>query len=689
MVGIHKSEKKMKITKIDLMIILLGFLFSSAVLAQTKESGDFLTKIIDNSVNPGADFFKYATGKWMKENPIPESEREWSVGNLVEEETYARLKTILEEVKNSNSPYGSNERKIGDFYFTGMDTLSIEKQGISPLKPELDKIDRIKTKKDLLDILPLFKKEGVNVMFHAGVGQDDKKSDSWALFINQGGLGLPNREYYFRKDARTEKIRNEYKIHTGKIFQLSGDDETGSAGKSAEVYLIESFLADSSRKLEDLRDPYKNYNKMTFDGLQKISPEIDWKMFFNSVGVRNTDSVIVGQPEFFKQLSAALEKFSVDDWKAYLRWHLINSFADRLSGVFEKQNFYFRGTVMSGVKVMRPRWKRIQDATERAMGELLGQVYVQKYYSPKTKKRYEKLVDNMIEAFAGRIKKLDWMSGDTKEKALFKLNAITKKVGYPDKWKDFSNLSPERDSYVRNTIRANIFWFERGISKLGGPVDRTEWDMTPQTYNAYYNPSNNEIVLPAAMFIVPGVPDSLLDDAVIYSYAGASTIGHEMTHGFDDEGRQYDAKGNLSDWWTKQDEDKFKAKTELMVEQFNDYVVLDSMHINGKATLGENIADLGGLVIGFDAFMKTNQYKEGKTLNGFTPSQRFWLGYAYSWLGHMRPETLAQRIMTDVHSPNFLRVNGPFSDIPEFYKAFDIKEGDPMWRPDAKRVKVW
>jgi len=654
-----------------------------------QEKGDFLTKAIDKNVDPGVDFFKYATGTWMKNNPIPESERAWGIGNLVQEETYSRLRKILEEAENSKSSLGSSEQKIGDFYFTGMDTVSREKQGITPLKFELEKIDQIKSKQDVVDVITLLKKEGVGAMFGLGVGQDDKNSEQYALFMSQSGLGLPNREYYFRKDTRTENIRNEYKKHVTKMFQLLGENEKDAAKSSAAVYQIELSLADSSRKLEDLRDPYKNYNKMTVTNLQTLAPELNWQDIVDKVGAQKADSVIIGQPEFFKQLSNAINMFSLSQWRAYLKWHLVNSFADRLSDAFEKENFNFRGTVMTGVKKERPRWKKIQDATERAMGELLGQVYVQKYYSPKTKMRYEKVVENMINAFAERIKKLDWMSAQTKEKALFKLNTITRKVGYPDKWKNFSKLTIDRNSYARNTINTRIFWFERSLNKLGKPVDRLEWDMTPQTYNAYYNPSNNEIVLPAAMFIVPGVPDSLLDDAVVYSYAGASTIGHEMTHGFDDEGRQYDAKGNLSDWWTKQDEEKFKIKTQLMVEQFNDYVVLDSMHINGKATLGENIADLGGLVIGYDAFMKTDEFKNSESVNGLTPAQRFWLGYAYSWLGHTRPESLAQQVMTDVHSPNFLRVNGPLSDIPEFYQAFNIKEGQPTWRPENKRVRVW
>ncbi len=679
----------MKTLKISIYGLILFSIMWSNINPQSKTGGDFLTGAIDKSVNPGTDFFKYATGTWMKNNPIPESERAWGIGNLVQEETYARLRKILESAEHSNSTKGSNEQKLGDFYASGMDTIKIEKQGISSLKEELDKINGLQNKNQLLNILPMLKREGVNALFRMGVSQDDKNSSLWSLYMIQGGLGLPNREYYFRKDARTENIRNEYKKHIAKMFQLSGEDESLASKHSQDVYAIESFLADSSRKLEDLRDPYKNYNKMTVSALQNISPNLDWSTILKSVGATNVDSVVVGQPEFYKQASNAVNKFDLEQWKAYLKWQLINAYADRLNSAFVNENFYFRGTIMTGVTKQRPRWKRIQDATETAMGELLGQVYVKKYYSLKTKKRYEKLVDNIIAAFAERIKKLDWMSDATKQKALLKLNAITKKVGYPDKWKDFSKLTISRDSYLRNTINTRIFWFDRDISHLGKPVDRTEWDMTPQTYNAYYNPSNNEIVLPAAMFIVPGVPDSKLDDAVIYSYAGASTIGHELTHGFDDEGRQYDAKGNLSDWWTKADEEKFKAKTQLMVEQFDSYVVLDSMHINGKATLGENLADLGGLVIGYDAFMKTKQFKEGKKINGLTPQQRFWLGYAYSWLGHTRPQALAQQVLTDVHSPNFLRVNGPFSDIPAFYEAFNIKEGEPMWRPPNKRVQVW
>ena len=679
----------MKHYKFISIFLLLTFLLTISIFPQKKVKGDFLTQAMDTTVNPGVDFFKYATGTWMKENPIPPTEKRWGLANLIYEENYNRLKGILQNAASAKSQKGSNKQKLGDFYFTGMDSADIEKLGISPLQPELDKINSIRNKTDLFETAAYLMREGTGLMFNIFVDQDQKNSEKEVLYLWQGGLGLPNRDYYFRNDARTQNIRKEYKTHLTNVLESLGEKNTEAMEGSKDVYEIENFLADSSRKLEDLRDPYANYHRMTFTELGRLTPSIDWKLIFNQMIIKDQDYIIVAQPEFFRALNAAVNKFSLDQWKEYFRTHLLRSFASKLSGKYDNEHFHFWSTVMSGIKEQKPRWKRIQDATERAMGELLGQIYVKRYYSEKTKKRYEKIVDNCIAAFANRIKNLDWMSEATKKKALKKLYAITKKVGYPDKWKDFSKLDIERDSFLRNTIRANIFWFDRDINKLGKPVDKKEWGMTPQTWNAYYNPSNNEIVLPAAAFIVPGVPDSLVDDAVAYAYAGASTISHELTHGFDDEGRLYDANGNLKNWWTKEDEEKFKEKTKLLVEQFNNYVVLDSMHINGKATLGENLADYGGDLIGWDAFKKTKQYKEGKKIAGLTPAQRFWIGYAYSWLGHTRPEALAQQVLTDVHSPNFLRVNGPFSDIPAFYKTFNIKPGQPMWRPPDKRPHIW
>ena len=683
----------------NLLIVLLSIASFSAVIftgcskAPTNNSAaneDLLRKNADTTANPAVDFFQFANGTWLKNNPIPASESRWWIGNIVQEETYTRVRSISEDAgKDATAKPGTALQKIGDFYAAGMDTVGIERKGIAPLQPEFDRINAIKDLKSLLDVAALLQTYQVGVMFDMGVAQDQKNSDKMALYVSQGGLGLPNRDYYFNSDARTANIRKEYVTHVARMMKLLGDDSLTAQKHSATIMKIETDLASKSRKLADLRDPYKNYNKMSIEGVNKITPSLNWKDFFANVGVQNPDTVIVGQPEFLTELQRSLKAVSIDDWKTYLRWHLLDDCADKLSKPFDDENFRFNGTVLEGKTKQRDRWKRVLDSEERGMGELLGQLYVQKYYSDATKRRYQALVDNILEAYRERLQNLDWMSSATKEKALAKLSSVVKKVGYPDKWRDYSALTISRDSYVMNVLRARVWSFNYELAKLGKPVDRMEWDITPQTYNAYYNPSNNEIVLPAAAFIIPGLADSLADDATVYAYAGGSTIGHEITHGFDDEGRQYDAKGNLSNWWTKDDEENFNKRAQKMVDQFNGYKVLDTMHVNGKACLGENIADLGGVILGYRAFQKTQEAKEAKAVAGFTPDQRYFLAYGLSWQGHQRDQRLARQIMTDVHAPGFLRVNGPLADVPEFYKAFNVKPGDPMYRTDSLRVKIW
>jgi putative endopeptidase len=419
-----------------------------------------------------------------------------------------------------------------------------------------------------------------------------------------------------------------------------------------------------------------------------MTPSIDWAAQLRAMGVRAQDTLIVGQPEFFSQADSCLNEVPLEDWKTYMRWNLVGEMSPRLSHAFDYEHFRFYGTVMSGTKEQRPRWKRVLDAEEGVLGELMGMAWVRQYCSPATKARYEKLTADIIAVYRERIATLPWMSAATRKAAIEKLDRVTRKVGYPDKWRDYSAMEFDRGSWAAAQMKINEWWFRHEADKLGKPIDRTEWDMNPQTYNAYYDGSKVEIVLPAAAFAIPGVPDSLVDDAILYSYAGGSTIGHEITHGFDDEGRQSDANGNLNPWWTEGDSVQFARRAELLVKQFDAYTVGD-LHVRGRACLGENIADLGGVRLGYEAFKKTAQYKSGATINGFTPDQRFFLGYALSWLGQRRPQALAQQIMTDVHAPGFLRVNGPLANIPEFYAAFGIKPGEAMYRTEKQRCAIW
>jgi putative endopeptidase len=680
----------MKYTQLPLLAA--GVLIAGCGAPSHRSAGPehFLAADIDTTVSPAADFFHYANGSWLKAHPIPSSERGWGVGNLVQEETYARLRGVCEDAaSNTAAPGGSTTRKIGDYYAAAVDTATIEKQGIAPLRADLEKIDSIRDADGLLDVIAHLQTYGADPFFAQFVAQDEKNSAAYSLHLYQGGIGLPNRDYYVNTDARTENIRREYLSHVAAMLMLLGESGETARRHGDAVMALETRLARASRKLEDLRDPYRNYNKLSLRQLDGLVPSLRWQTLLPAMSIRNVDTVVVGQPEFFREVERLLRTQPLEEWKEYLRWALVNRFASTLSSPFEREHFHFYQTILSGVKEPRPRWKRALDAEERAMGDMLGQLFVQRYVPPSMKQRYTALVENIFAAYAERIKGLDWMSATTKEKALTKLHAVARKVCYPDKWKDYSALQVDRSSYCANQIRANIWEYNYRASKLGKPVDRTEWEMTPQTYNAYYNPSNNEIVLPAAGLMIPGVPDSLVDDAVIYGYAGASTIGHEVTHGFDDEGRQFDEAGNLRNWWTKEDGERFNAKAKLMVDQFQHYVVLDSLHINGKASLGENIADLGGVVIGYEAFKKTREGRTDTLIDGLTPDQRFFLAYAYSWLGQIRDEALARQVMTDVHAPQFLRVNGPLADVPEFYRAFGVRPGDPLYRPDSLRVKIW
>ncbi len=675
-------------------LLFLLIITTSIVHAQPK---DFLAANIDKATPAYKDFFQYANGGWIKRTPIPASESGWGIGNMVQEEIYNRILAINQKAAaTTNAPKGSAEQKIGDFWRTAMDTVAINKLGLTPLAAIFASINNINSINDVQPVISTMHQAGLGGLFGSYVAQDDKNSEANIQFYSQGGLGMPNREYYFKTDERTLKVQAAYKQYiTTTLTQLNKYNSkanlpTINVNQAAlEVYAFELLLATASRKLEDLRDPYKNYNKMTLASITALAKSFNFVQYAKDLGVSNTtDSIIVGQPEFYTALGAALSSTPISTIQLYLKLRAIVSAAPYLDDVTYNNLFTYR-KVLSGATTPRPRWKRVLDAEEGAMGELLGQLFAKAYFNQKAKKRYTDMVEAIRTVYATRIQQLTWMSPVTKVKALEKLQAVTHKVGYPNKWKSFATLSINKSSYMANILSANKFWYTDNITKLGKPVDRTIWDMTPQTYNAYYNPSNNEIVLPAGIFAVPGIKDEDLDDAFVYGYAGASTIGHEITHGFDDQGRQYDAKGNLADWWTKEDGEEYIKRAQVIINQFNQYIPVDTLHINGEATQGENIADLGGLILGLDALKKTKQYKEGKPVGGLTPLQRYFLGYAYGWLYQVKKERLANQVMTDVHSPAKERVNGPMVNIADFYKAFNIQPNHPMYVAEANRVSIW
>jgi putative endopeptidase len=667
-------------------IIVVAFVPHSSVQAQ---SSDPLVSHIDSTVNPGDDFFMHANGRWFKENPIPPSEPQNGLWLLVQDTINAQIRSLCESAAAlTNPPEGSNKQKIGDFFYTGMDSVSLNKRGLIDLANDFAMINAISDVDDVVKVAAHIHVVSGAPLFGFGVGQDDRISSKNAIFIWQGGLSLPDRRFYFDADSHAVLIRQKFVDHVTRMFGIMGYDGSKARVASENLMKLETELARVCRKREDTRDPLKNYNKISFKQLTESTPDIDWSAFMEGTGLKNVDTVIVGQPEFLTALNGFLTKFSLDDWKNYLKYHLVRRLAPYLDDVTFREAFNFYSTVLRGVPEPKPRWKRVVERTDGSLGELIGQVYVDEYLPKGTKEKLLEIGNAIKEVYAERIKRLDWMSDATKAKALAKLNTVIMKVGYPDKWKDLSSMHIDRSSYVRNVMSANRWAFRYMTAKYGKPVDRTEWGMEPQTYNAYYNASNNEIVVPGCNIIVPGYERTLADDAILYGIVGG-TFGHEITHGFDDQGSKYDAAGNLDNWWTPEDSAKFYAKTRLIVEQFNNYVPVDSLHINGELTQGENIADLGGVMMAYAAFKKTPQYMNHQMIAGLTPDQRFFLGYALGWMVNQRPESIANQIRSNEHAPPKFRVNGPLSNMPEFYEAFGVKKGDVMWRPDSLRVSIW
>ena len=676
---------------LKLVAIALGCatVYTSCSSSEAKKGVGVDVANFDSTVAASNDFFHFANGGWIKKNPIPADQvRSGTFPNLIENNRKNLHQLVDEASAKTDSKKGSPEQLVGDMYFSAMDTVTIEKLGAEPIRPEMEKIDKLTDLNSILSYTALLQKWGASPMYGLYAGQDPKNGEVVVRQIYQGGLSLPDRDFYVNNDERSTKIRTEFLSHMISMFKLYGLDEATATKYANVVMRIETNLAKASMTRVEQRDPYKTYNKVTIADLNAMTPSLRWDEMMKNLDINGGyDYLVLGQPLFLKELENQLKSNSIDDWKIYLKWNLLNLAGNVLSNDFVNQDFYFNNKVLNGQKEIQSRWKRMVQITDGMVGDALGQLYVAKFFPPESKKKMDELVSNLIVVYNERIDKLDWMSAATKVKAKEKLNAITRKIGYPDKWKDYAGLDINRGSFFKNLMNATKWNYEYAISQIGKPVDRSQWGMTPPTVNAYYNPSLNEIVFPAGI-LQPPFFNAQADDAVNYGAIGA-VIGHELTHGFDDEGRNFDAKGNLNAWWTSEDSAKFVTRAQVIIDQFDGFTVLDTLHVNGHLTLGENIADLGGVTIAYDAFKRTKQGQGKELIDGMTPDQRFFFGFATIWAGSMRPEAAAQRIITDPHSPGLYRVNGPLSNLEEFYKAFGVKEADKMYRPDSIRAKIW
>ena len=641
----------------------------------------------DLSVAPGQDFFEYVDGNWVKHNPIPPDHSGWGAFAELHDRNLLALREILEELQTAGAAPDEDRRKLRDFYRTAMDEKLAEDRGLGPVARELREIAGIRSRDDLVKLIAREHAAGLNPMFDFSVGQDEKASTRYIVHLYQGGIALPERDYYVGEDADSRRIRSEYHVHVAKMLQLMGDSAQSAQAEADAVVAIETELARASRTPVQLRDVEAQYNKKTVSQLGSLTPFFDWKSYLAVLGRPQIEEVIVGQPEFFQRLDRMLVTVSIEHWQSYLRWNLIHSTAPYLADKFADEDFRFFGAVLNGEQQIQPRWKRAVRAIDQLMGEALGRLYVQKHFGPEARKRMADMVENLIVAYRRRIESRDWMAPQTKQSALAKLRTTLRKIGYPDKWRDYSALQIGADSYAQNVLRARSFEFHYWLAKLGQPVDRGEWGMSTPTVNAYYDASMNQIVFPAGI-LQPPFFDPQADDAVNYGGIG-SIIGHELTHGFDDQGCLFDAEGNLRNWWTEQDKSRFKARAQRVCNQFDACVAIDDLHVNGRLTLGENIADLGGVTIALSAYRRSLGDKPAPVIDGFTGEQRFFIGWAQVWRGHTRPEALRVDLRTDPHSPYRFRVNVPLSNLQAFCDAFNIKPGDAMYRPPEQRAEVW
>lgn len=672
---------------------LVGVLLTAAILffagCAQKQDTAINKEYMDLSVNPGDDFYRYANGNWIKNNQIPDDRSSYGSFDIVRKETDKNVRTLLEEVaKNTTAEKGSIAQKIRDFYVTGMDTAKTEELGISPLREEIDLISGITTSEQFQDVVARFHTFGLDPLFNGGIEQDLMDSKIYKFYLMQAGIGLPDRDYYTNDDDRSKEIRTEYVKHVAKMFELTGIN-TETAQKNAEVVMnIETRLAEKSKTNTEMRNIPALYNKMALSQLGELAPGFDWVRYFKNISDKDFGDVIVGMPVFFEEVGKIVNDVSINDWKVYLTWNLVNRSSEFLSSDFVNQDFKFYSEFLSGSKKIRERWERVVGVTNSAMGEPLGQLYVEKFFPPESKEKMVELVTNLKKALKIRIENLEWMGDSTKQAALEKLELMGVKIGYPDKWEDFSKLEIEPDSYVMNFRRANYFAYYKNLDKFGKPVDKEKWGMDPQTVNAGYHPLMNDITFPAAILQPPFFYPNA-DDAVNYGAIGMA-IGHEMTHGFDDQGRNFDKDGNMTDWWTQSDADEFKNRTKLLVDQYNGFVALNDVHVNGELSLGENIADFGGLTVALEAYKLSLEGKPApKPISGFTDVQRFFLAYAQLWKGNIRDKALLRLVQEDVHPWGEYRVNGAMFNVPEFYEAFDIKPESKLFRTAGQRPVIW
>ncbi|MEO8109740.1 MAG: M13 family metallopeptidase [Ginsengibacter sp.] len=683
----------MRLKYLTPLLILNLVLFSTIVFSQTAAKHSPLIKKnyidksnMDLSVKPGDNFFQYANGNWIKNNPVPASRTRWGSFDELRLENSKRLSSLLDDASHATNPDRTTQI-IGDFYYSGMDSNTIEQKGATPIKPILNEIEEAKNVSDILHEIATMRINGYgSAGFRISVSADRKNVTQYVASIGQGGTNLPDRDYYLKDDARSVKIRDAYKENIQTLFTLLGDDAAAAKAKSDVVMKMETTLAKAQYARVAMRDPYKTYNKYSVKDLSTITPGINWSDLLKDMKIMGADSVVVNNPGFFKTFDSMLVAAPVNDWKTYLSWEVIHSAAPNLSSPFVQAAFDLN-KVLTGQKEQTPRWQRMSGLIDGTLGDMIGQLYVDKYFKPEAKQYMVDLVNNMQNTFGNRIKNLDWMSDETKKKALEKLDAFTKKIAYPDKWKDYDGVIINKNDYMSNLHSVSVWAYNYMVNHMGQPVDRTQWGMTPPTINAQYSPTDNDITFPAGILQSPFF-DFAADDAI--NYGGiAAVIGHEMTHGFDDQGRQYDANGNLKDWWQKTDEKNFKERVDKVANEYDAFTVLDTIHLNGKLTLGENLADLGGLNIAYEAFTKTKEFKEGTKIDGFTPQQRFFLSWAQVWRNNTLPETVAQLVKTDPHSPGMYRTNAPVSNMDAWYSAFNIKKGDAMFVPKDERIHIW